>query len=86
MSNPQKIFSQLNLFLFKVTSLWLCANYFEWFTGHLNSDLLTLHVATGFKETALLFIVHLSGFKCLVDFILRPTNKYMFKVNNKKLD
>ena len=42
-----------------------------------------LHVATCFKETALLFNVLVS---CFVDFILCPTNKYMFKVNNKKLD
>ena len=44
---------------------------------------LMLHVATCFKETALLFNVHLSFF---VDFILCPTDKYMSKVNNKKLD
>ena len=36
---------------------------------------------TCFKETALFFNVHLS---CFVDFILCPTDKYMFKVNNKK--
>ena len=41
---------------------------------------LMLHVATCFKETALLFNVHLSFF---VDFILCPTDKYMPKVNNK---
>ena len=35
-----------------------------------------------FKETALLFKVHLS---CFVDFILCPTDKYMFKVTNKKI-
>ena len=34
-----------------------------------------------FKETVLVFNVHLS---CFVDFILCPTDKYMFKVNNKK--
>ena len=56
-----------------------CAHYFQWFTGFLNyGDLLMLHVATTFKEIAL-FIVHLS---CFVDFILCPTDKYMFKVNN----
>ena len=37
---------------------------------------------TCFKETALFFNVHLS---CFVDFILCPTDKYMFKVNNKKI-
>ena len=36
---------------------------------------------TCFKETALLFNVHLS----FVDFILCTTDKYMFKVNNKKV-
>ena len=41
-----------------------------------------LNVATCFKETALLFNVHLS---CFVDFILCPTDKYMFKVSNKKI-
>ena len=35
-----------------------------------------------FKVTALFFNVHLS---CFVDFILCPTDKYMFKVNNKKI-
>ena len=34
---------------------------------------------TCFKETAILFNVHLSWF---VDFIPCPTDKYMFKVNN----
>ena len=37
---------------------------------------------TCFKETPLFFNVHLS---CFVDFILCPTDKYMFKVNNKKI-
>ena len=37
---------------------------------------------TCFKETTLSFNVHIS---CLVDFILCPTEKYMFKVNNKKI-
>ena len=41
-----------------------------------------LQVATCFKKTALLFNVHLS---CFVDFILCPTDKYLFKVNNKKI-
>ena len=38
------------------------------------------HVATCFKETALLFNVLLS---CFVDFILSASDKYMFKVTNK---
>ena len=37
---------------------------------------------TCFKETALFFNVHLS---CFVDFILCPTDKYMFKVSNRKI-
>ena len=37
---------------------------------------------TCLKETALFFNVHLSYF---VDFLLCPTNKYMFKVYNKKI-
>ena len=41
-----------------------------------------LHVATCFKETALWFNVHLRFF---VNFILCPTEKYMSKVNNKKI-
>ena len=41
-----------------------------------------LHVATRFKETVLLSNVHLSFF---VDFIMCPTDKYMSKVNNKKI-
>ena len=43
---------------------------------------LMLHVATCFEETILLFNVHLSFF---VDFILYQTDKYMSKVNNKKI-
>ena len=46
-----------------VQSLWSCAHYFQWFTGYLNHvDLLMLHVATRFKEIALLFNVHLCFF------------------------
>ena len=49
-----------------------------------NKDIksLRLHVATCFEETASLFNVHLSFF---VDLILCPTEKYMSKVNNKKI-
>ena len=43
---------------------------------------LTHATCTCFKEDALLFNVHLS---CFVDFILCPTDKYMFKINNKKI-
>ena len=35
-----------------------------------------------FKETALLFNMHLG---CFVKFIKRPTDKYMFKVSNEKI-
>ena len=41
-----------------------------------------VHVATSFKETALLLNVHLVFF---VDFILCPTDKHMSKVNHKKI-
>ena len=47
--------------------------------GYLNHvDLLMLHVHVLKK---LLFNVNLS---CFVDFIMCPTDKYMFKVHNKK--
>ena len=39
-------------------------------------------LCTCFKETTPVFNVHLS---CFVDFILCPTEKYIFKVNNKKI-
>ena len=48
--------------------------------GSFKPDLLKLHIATCFKETALLLNVHLS---CFVNFILCTTDKSMFKVNNK---
>ena len=81
--SPYKNFNQLNLFLFEGQSLWSCALYFQWFTDHLNHVyLLTLYVAACFKETALLFNVHLS---CFLDYFLCLTNKYIFKVNNKKI-
>ena len=77
-----KSFNKLNLFLVKVQSLWSCAHYFQWFTVYLNHvDLLMSHVHV-FKETTPLINVHLRFF---VDFILCPTDKYMFKVNNKKI-
>ena len=43
-----------------------------------------IYTITGrcFKETVLFLNVHLS---CFVDFILCPTNKCMFKVNNKNI-
>ena len=43
---------------------------------------LTHVTCTWFKDTTLLFNVHL---RFLVDFILCPTDKYMFKINNKKV-
>ena len=51
---------------------------------HVTKDLTSLmsRVAICFQETALLFNVHLSFF---VDLILCPTEKYMSKVNNKKI-
>ena len=41
------------------------------------------HVATCFRETALFFNVKLSFF---VGFFMCPTDKYMCKVNNEKID
>ena len=82
-TGPRKIFNQLNLLLLKVQSLWPYAPYIQWFTGYLSHvGLLMTYVATCFKETALLFKVH---FSCFVDLILCPTDKYMFKVTNKKI-
>ena len=79
---PHKSFNKLNLLLVKIQSLWSCTLYFQWFTGYLNHvDLLMSHVHV-FKETTPLINVHLRFF---VDFILCPTDKYMFKVNNKKI-
>ena len=78
-----KNFNQLNHIL-KVQSLWSCAHYFQWFTVYLSNLCWLTHVTCSymFKENALLFNVHLG---CFVDFILCPTGKYMFKVNNKKI-
>ena len=52
---------------------------------HVTKDItsLMLHVATCFKETALLFNVQLSFF---VDFILCPTDNTCPKLTIKKLD
>ena len=48
--------------------------------GYLNHvDLLMLCLT---YETALFFTMHLG---CFADFILCPTNKYMFKIDNKKI-
>ena len=78
-----KSFKQIDLFLSKVQSLWSWAHCCKWFMGYLNHvDLFMLHVTACFKETALLFNVHLS---CFVDFILCTTDKYIFKVCNKKV-
>ena len=50
--------------------------------GYLNHvDLFILQVTACFKETALVFNVHLS---CFVDFILCTTDKHIFQVYNKK--
>ena len=43
---------------------------------------LTHFTCTYFEETNPLFNVHLN---CFVNFILFPTDKYMFKANNKKI-
>ena len=53
-------------------------DYGLWVYGLFKPCWLIHATCTCFKETALLFNVHLS---CLVNFILCPTDKYMFKVN-----
>ena len=64
---------------FSTSSTSGCLNH----TGCLNHvGFLMSDVVTCFKETALLLNVHINYFK---DFILCPTGKYMFKVNNKKI-
>ena len=75
---PHKSFNKLNFLLVNVESLWSCAHYFQWFTGYW----LTHVLCTCFKETTLLFNVHLS---CFMNFILCPTDKYTFKVHNEKV-
>ena len=78
---PHKSSNKLSLLLVTVQSLWSCVNYFQWFTGYLNHvDLLMSQVHVS-KETTPLFNMHLNFF---VGFILGPTKKYMFRVNNKK--
>ena len=58
----------------------ICAHYFQRFTGYLNHvDLLMLDVATCFEETTQLFSIY------FVDFILFPTDKYLFKVKKIRI-
>ena len=77
-----KSFINFNLILVKAQWLWSCAYYFQWFTGYLNHvDLLMSYVHV-LKKLPHCLKVHLSYF---ADFILCPTDKYMFKVNNKKM-
>ena len=80
---PHKSFIKFNLLLVKAQWLWSCARgllsmVYRLFKPCLLIDVLCLC----FKETTPLYNVHLS---CFVDFILCPTDKYMFKVNNKKI-
>ena len=77
---PHKIFNQLNFLLFKVQSLlsFIICTLLSLVYGLCKPCWLTHVTCTCFKETALLFNVHLS---CFVNFILCPTDKYMFKVN-----
>ena len=71
-------FNKLNFLLVEVQSLW-----FQWFSAYLNHvDFLMSHVRTCFKESTVLLNVHLC---CFVDLILYPTDKYMFKFNNRKI-
>ena len=62
-------------FLTTSTSFYLNYSHYDhglWVYGFTHAT------CTCFKETVLLFNVHLSFF---VNFILCPTNKYMFKIN-----
>ena len=66
---------------FSTSSTYLKPSHYDhgfWVSGLFKPCRLTDATCTCFKETALLFNVHLS---CLVNFILCPTDKYMFKVN-----
>ena len=79
---PQKIFNQLDFLLVKLQS---CDLQIMWTLLSMVCRLIKpcrlAHVTcTCFKETAILFNVH---FSCFVDFILCPTDKYIFKINNK---
>ena len=63
------------------TSSYIKSSHYDhglWVYGFFKPCWLTHATCTCFKETALLFNVHLS---CFVNFILCPTDKYMFKVN-----
>ena len=66
---------------FSTSSTYLKPSHYDhgfWVSGLFKPCRLTHATCTCFKETALLFNVHLS---CLVNFILCPTDKYTFKVN-----
>ena len=77
---PHKSFIKFNLLLVKVTMI-MCT-LLSMVYGLFKPCWLIDVLCTCFKETTPLFNVHLS---CFVDFILCPTDKYMFKVNNKKI-
>ena len=77
---PHKSFIKFNLLLVKVTMI-MCT-LLSMVYGLFKPCWLIDVACTCFKETTPLFSVHLS---CFVDFILCPTDKYMFKVNNKKI-
>ena len=80
---PSKSLNKLSLLLVKFHSLWSSAHFFERYFYRLFKPYWLSHVTcTCFKETSVQFNAHLS---CFVDFIMCPTGKYMFKVNNRKI-
>ena len=78
---PHKSFNKLSLLLVKSPVTMIMRTLPSMVYGLLKPCWLMDVSCTCFKETTPLFNVHLS---CFVDFILCPTDKYMFKVNNKK--
>ena len=78
---PYKSFIQLHL-LVKSQWLWSCAHFFSMVYGLFKPCWLIDVSCTCLKETTPLVNLLLS---CFVDFILCPTDKYMFKVKDKKI-
>ena len=78
---PHKSFNKLSLLLVKSPVTMIMRTLPSMVYGLLKPCWLMDVSCTCFKETTPLFNVRLS---CFVDFILYPTDKYMFKVKNKK--
>ena len=80
-TRSHKSFNQLSLLLDKSPVIMIMCTLLLMVYGLFEPCCFTHVTGTCFKETALFFNVRLS---CFVDFILCLTDKYMFKVNNKK--